>query len=50
LTDTEKSEERIHAIKIGAEYILSKPFNPVELSLRVKSRTGLINKKIQNVA
>lgn len=42
LTDTEKSSERIEALEIGANDTMSKPFNPVELSLRIKSKTGIL--------
>jgi DNA-binding response OmpR family regulator len=37
LTDEHKSEQRITAFKLGAQDCLSKPFNPVELSLRLQS-------------
>ncbi len=50
LTDSEKSNERIEALMIGAEDTVSKPFNPVELSLRVKSRTGMIKHDMKRVA
>lgn len=50
LTDSEKSNERIEALMIGAEDTISKPFNPVELRLKVKSRTGMIKGNIKNVA
>ena len=50
LTDSEKSDERIHALMLGAEDTLSKPFNPVELFLKVKSRVGMINIKMRHVA
>lgn len=50
LTDTDKSSERIDALTIGAEDTVSKPFNPVELNLRVKSKTGLLQIEIPKVA
>lgn len=50
LTDSEKSDERINALKNGVEDTISKPFNPVELGLRVKSKTGLLNASMKNVA
>lgn len=37
LTDEHKSEQRITAFKLGAQDCLSKPFNPVELSLRLQT-------------
>lgn len=36
LTDEHKSEQRIAAFEFGAQDCVSKPFNPVELSLRLK--------------
>jgi len=50
LTDSEKSAERIHALEIGANDTLSKPFNPVELRLRIKSKTGLLDLAKRKVA
>ncbi len=38
LTDQDKSEQRIKALQWGAKDCLSKPFNPVELKLRIKSQ------------
>lgn len=37
LTDEHKSEQRISAFKMGAQDCVSKPFNPLELSLRLKT-------------
>ena len=37
LTDNDKSEQRIQAFQWGAKDSLSKPFNPVELMMRVNS-------------
>ncbi|MCE7995575.1 MAG: response regulator transcription factor [Roseivirga sp.] len=37
LTDEHKSEQRIAAFQFGAQDCVSKPFNPLELSLRLKS-------------
>ncbi|TDK44200.1 response regulator [Algoriphagus formosus] len=37
LTDQDKSQERIQVLQKGAKDCLSKPFNPVELQLRVQS-------------
>lgn len=42
LTDEHKSEQRIAAFKLGAQDCVSKPFNPVELSLRLE---GMITQK-----
>ncbi len=42
LTDEHKSEQRIAAFEFGAQDCLSKPFNPLELSLRLK---GIIAQK-----
>jgi DNA-binding response OmpR family regulator len=38
LTDQDKSEQRIKALQWGAKDCLSKPFNPVELKLRIQSQ------------
>jgi len=38
ITDQDKSEQRIKALQWGAKDCLSKPFNPVELKLRIKSQ------------
>ncbi len=37
LTDEHKSEQRIAAFEMGAQDCVSKPFNPLELSLRLKT-------------
>lgn len=37
LTDEHKSEQRIAAFEFGAQDCVSKPFNPIELSLRLKA-------------
>ncbi|TFV95594.1 response regulator [Algoriphagus kandeliae] len=37
LTDQDKSQERIQALQSGAKDCISKPFNPIELQLRVQS-------------
>lgn len=50
ITNTEQSSERIKAFKIGVEDTISKPFNPVELNLRVKCRTGMLSSQAKNVA
>ncbi|GAB5525480.1 MAG: response regulator [Roseivirga sp.] len=42
LTDEHKSEQRIAAFELGAKDCVSKPFNPIELSLRLK---GLVAQK-----
>jgi DNA-binding response OmpR family regulator len=36
LSGSEESEDRIHALERGAVDILAKPFNPIELELRVR--------------
>ncbi len=41
LTDQDKSEQRIKAMQWGAKDCLSKPFNPVELKLRIKYQLSL---------
>eukprot|EP00188_Purpureofilum_apyrenoidigerum_P000853 Plantae.Rhodophyta-Purpureofilum_apyrenoidigerum.ctg14285.p2 GENE.Plantae.Rhodophyta-Purpureofilum_apyrenoidigerum.ctg14285~~Plantae.Rhodophyta-Purpureofilum_apyrenoidigerum.ctg14285.p2 ORF type:complete len:133 (-),score=9.12 Plantae.Rhodophyta-Purpureofilum_apyrenoidigerum.ctg14285:341-739(-) len=46
LTDEHKSEQRIAAFKLGAQDCVSKPFNPMELSLRLK---GVITKKAEKM-
>jgi DNA-binding response OmpR family regulator len=38
LSDQDKSEQRIKALQWGAKDCLSKPFNPVELKLRIKTQ------------
>lgn len=38
LTDEDKSEQRIQAFNWGAKDSLSKPFNPVELKIRIKNQ------------
>ncbi|MEP0713389.1 response regulator [Algoriphagus sp.] len=38
LTDQDKSEQRIQALQWGAKDCLSKPFNPVELKLRIQTQ------------
>ncbi|HEY9117584.1 MAG TPA: response regulator [Roseivirga sp.] len=51
LTDEDKSEQRIETLKIGAKDTLSKPFNPVELQLRLMSAMGLsVKEKMKRVA
>lgn len=42
LTDEHKSEQRIATFEFGAQDCVSKPFNPVELSLRLK---GIVAQK-----
>ena len=37
LTEQDKSEQRIKALSWGAKDCVSKPFNPVELKLRIQS-------------
>lgn len=41
LTDQDKSDQRIETLKLGAKDSISKPFNPVELQLRILSAIGL---------
>lgn len=36
LTDQDKSEQRINAFHLGAKDCISKPFNPIELKMRVQ--------------
>lgn len=38
LTEQDKSEQRIKAFSLGARDCVSKPFNPVELKLRIQSQ------------
>ncbi len=40
ITDHDKSEQRIEALRMGAKDSVSKPFNPVELQLRIMSTIG----------
>lgn len=40
LTDEDKSDQRIETLKLGAKDSMSKPFNPVELQLRLLSAMG----------
>ncbi len=52
LTDEDYTSERLIAFEIGARDTLSKPFNPVELNLRI---TAILNQttriqQLQNVA
>lgn len=35
LTDNDKSEQRIDSLSLGIQDCISKPFNPIELSIRV---------------
>jgi DNA-binding response OmpR family regulator len=37
LTDQDKSEERVQALRWGAKDCLSKPFNPLELKIRIET-------------
>jgi DNA-binding response OmpR family regulator len=37
LTDQDKSEERVQAFRWGAKDCLSKPFNPLELKIRIET-------------
>lgn len=51
LTDEDKSEQRIETLKFGAKDSISKPFNPVELQLRILSSMGLKGRdKMKRVA
>ena len=51
LTDEDKSEQRIETLKLGAKDTLSKPFNPVELQLRLMSSMGMsVKEKLKRVA
>lgn len=43
LTNQDKSEERINAFNWGAKECLSKPFNPIELKLRVQNMFSCLN-------
>lgn len=43
LTDQDKSDQRIKAFQWGAKDSISKPFNPMELSLRVKTHLPKYN-------
>jgi DNA-binding response OmpR family regulator len=46
LTDSDKSEQRINALELGVADCLSKPFNPVELNLRVNSIKNINQLKV----
>lgn len=46
LTDNDKSEQRINALKFGVADSMSKPFNPVELNLRVHAVKKLNQMKV----
>lgn len=46
LTEEDKSDQRIDALKLGAKDTLSKPFNPVELQLRIMSAMGISQQKM----
>lgn len=51
LTDEDKSDQRIETLKLGAKDSISKPFNPVELQLRILSAMGLKGRdKMRRVA
>ncbi|KYG73506.1 response regulator [Roseivirga spongicola] len=51
LTDQDKSDQRIETLKLGAKDSVSKPFNPVELQLRIMSSMGLKGRdKMKRVA
>lgn len=48
LTDYDKSEQRIDALALGSNDVISKPFNPIELELRLKTAIGfpLLKKQV----
>jgi len=51
LTDQDKSDQRIETLKLGAKDSISKPFNPVELQLRILSAMGMKGRdKMRRVA
>ncbi|WP_323755844.1 response regulator [Roseivirga sp.] len=52
LTDNDKSEQRIHALELGVSDSISKPFSPIELSLRVNValKPGQLRTRLQKVA
>jgi DNA-binding response OmpR family regulator len=52
LTEQDKSEQRIKALSWGAKDCVSKPFNPVELKLRLQSHLSYfpISRKLVSVA
>lgn len=52
LTDNDKSEQRIHALELGVSDSISKPFSPIELSLRVNValKAGQARTRFQKVA
>ncbi|MEC7755389.1 MULTISPECIES: response regulator [Roseivirga] len=51
LTDQDKSDQRIEALKLGAKDTMSKPFNPVEMQLRLMTAMGFKQKdKMKRVA
>ena len=51
LTDEDKSDQRIETLKLGAKDSISKPFNPVELQLRILSAMGMKGRdKMRRVA
>jgi DNA-binding response OmpR family regulator len=47
LTDNDKSDQRIDSLSLGIEDCLSKPFNPIELSMRVEQLAIKDNYRIQ---
>jgi DNA-binding response OmpR family regulator len=47
LTDQDKSEQRINAFQWGAKDCISKPFNPVELKMRVQMNLPLMGVSTQ---
>lgn len=47
LTDQDKSEQRINAFQWGAKDCISKPFNPVELKMRVQINLPLMGTSTQ---
>ncbi|MFT6971016.1 MAG: DNA-binding response OmpR family regulator, partial [Roseivirga sp.] len=46
LTDNHKSEQRINTLELGVADCLSKPFNLIELNLRVNSIKNTIQMKV----
>ncbi|QNL22676.1 response regulator transcription factor [Hyphobacterium sp. CCMP332] len=51
-TNEDKSDQRIHALSLGAKDSISKPFNPEELQLRISrlinsENVELVNSKLQ---
>lgn len=52
LTEQDKSDQRIKAFSLGAKDCVSKPFNPVELKLRIQSHLSYFpfSRRLESVA